>query len=642
MKTTMQKGNDNPFFQKKALNQLLLSGSKASSKQALVTLLDNAWDECYTSKHNTIKVLRQMFFILIFELGDISNRSHSIFKGKSKDSGGKAARAQFMWAMEWMRKNTFKQYYKFLMKDLFRQFVGILSILAVGVKTQKKKTDIIEIVNTIADHDKVTLAKYIAKILRKANPVEKILIFKALTRVRVSKRQKMNRVKEKIGFRPLQEETLQNMRIKEEFYALLSDEMGWEYLEYPNNIKFVGMNAEKAKYTGSLESVLFASKKIVEFDQDEFFNWLNTLPAGARRRVRVRLLTKDNQLKGKWIAKKANVDFGTWFLAWENFKEQKQQEERELVQKARTRGLTEQETVKLEQVKKEAKVNVGATSLMDELEKLMFGTPDDTLVHSVLNKIDFDVEATFIVDRSFSMAGNWGHAVVIGNKTAPPYRIAQLLATLGMLKMPKSDNDDILITFGTNAQVHSVNSIGTVKENKFMSGHKENVANIIDRTKSFSWNFNNLGKLCVPNQGGTRFDGVAIAIKNWTDAGESEAEKQVRIELVQAQQLFIVISDGDMNNVGSPKASMLDFLAKMKHWFGWGGAVLVWDTGTSNEKTASKFADIPNVFHKFGWNIGAINTMFKQIHDLDVLDIYSDLHSLYKSDRYDKVKENTL
>ena len=402
MKVEMLKGNDNPFFKKDKLKSLQANGAKAASKNVLFKLLDDAYDEAINSL-----VLRQMFFILIFEIGDISNRAHSIFKGKTKDGGGHAAREQFMWAMSWMRVNTSKQYYKFLMKDLFRQFVGLLSILLVRVKTKKNSTVIIDVINTLAEHDEDKLVDYYAKILKKSNPVEKILIFKSLTRVRLSMRQKVNRLKEKIGTRPLTEDVLSNMRTKERFYKKLSIKMNWEFLQYPNNIKFVGMNATKKEYTGELESVLFSSGKIVEFDKDEFFNWLNILSAGARRRTRVRLLNKDNTLKGKWKSNRTDEDLGTWFLEWEQFKETKQAEERVLVEKKRQGTITEDETVKLAKVKQEAKVTTGGITLKEELESLILGKADDTIIHSILEKTKFDVNATFILDKSGSMGGHW-------------------------------------------------------------------------------------------------------------------------------------------------------------------------------------------------------------------------------------------
>ena len=277
---------------------------------------------------------------------------------------------------------------------------------------------------------------------------------------------------------------------------------------------------------------------------------------------------------------------------------------------------------------------------MEELEKILFGKTDDTLIHSVLQKIVFDVRAIFIVDKSGSMSG-W-NKVAIGNKTILPWRVAQLLVTLGLLKMPANTMDELLIGFGSRSVAYSTQSEGETRSNQFMAGKKTIVSSLVDRTKSFAWNFNNLEGLINPNLGGTNFSSVAEAFKAWVDASSDEAEKAVRIENIQEHPLFIVVSDGDMNNLSNANASMRDFLAKMKHWFGWEGAVLVWDTGTSNEKTASKFEDIPNVFHRFGWNLGAINTMFKGIHDLDVLDIYIDLLTTYKSNRWEKIKEATL
>ena len=207
--------------------------------------------------------------------------------------------------------------------------------------------------------------------------------------------------------------------------------------------------------------------------------------------------------------------------------------------------------------------------------------------------------------------------------------------------MPVSDTDNILIGFGTNSEVYSTNSAGITRKNQFMAGVKTYVQKLIDRTKSFSWNFDNLSSLIYPNLGGTNFSSVAHKLKEWVELS-SEAEKLVRIEHIQEQQVFIVISDGDFNNMPGAKASLMDFLSKMNHWFGWNGAVLIWEVGDYKKDTPSMFEDVPNVFHKFGWNISSINSLFTGIHDLDVLDIYTDLHSLYKSNRYQKILEATI
>lgn len=637
----MKKGNDNPFYRKVKLKALEDHGSSAN-KVTLFRLLDDAWSESEDDL-----TLRQMFFILIFDIGGITNRDHAIYKGKNVDNGGQSARDQFIWALEWMRANTKKQYYIFLMKDLIRQFVGILAILSIGVKTKKNTTQVIDVTNTIIEHDMDKLVEYYAKILKKSNPISKTLIFKSLTRVNLSTRAKFNRLKEKIGRRPLKEEVLKNSRIKEEFYKKLSIEMDWEMAEYPNNIKFIGLNAEKAKYTGTLESVLFSSGKIKEFDKDEFISWLGggngflPLPAGARRRVRLRLLNKDNTLKGKWKSNINDEDLGTWFLDWERAKKEVQKTERVLVEKERQGTITEDERIKLDKVKKEAKVTAGDGNLMKELETLLTGKSDDTLIHSILSKINMELLLMFIIDISGSMGNNWG-TVKINSRTVQAYQVAQLFTTLGLIKMPKSEYDDILMLFGSRSTNIISSKIQAIDQtNPFMKGKAVMIPKLIDRTLTFRENFDNIGKIIRPKSEGTHIDTIAQGFKRWVDSSNSEAEKAMRIEQIQSIPMLCIISDSGFNNNSGPKESLLAFTSDMNHWFGWNGGILIWDIG-ADKNTKSKFDGIPNVFHVFGWNIGAINSIFKNIHDLDVLDIFTSLQSKYKSNRNKPILKATI
>jgi hypothetical protein len=345
-------------------------------------------------------------------------------------------------------------------------------------------------------------------------------------------------------------------------------------------------------------------------------------------------------VKTKWKAQINGEYLGQWFLEWEEYKLQKQQEERILTEKKRQGTITEEETIKLVKTKKQAKVNTGGITLMEELTKIIEGTADDTVIHSIMSKIKFDVPATFIIDVSGSMGGY--REVKINNKGVAPHKISALYATLGLMASPASDYDDFMMLFGSRARVVSINAEGVEKANKYMRGTKIILPHIIDRTKTFAENYTNMQKIVHARNEGTSVGTIAEAFKTWVDNSPSEAEKLQRIEAIQNNQLFIIISDGDMNDQPGAKASMLHFLSKMEHWFGWKGGVLVWDTGTSNEKEVSKFSDIPNVFHRFGWNINAINTMFTGIHDLDMLDIYTSLQSLYKSNRYELIKKHTL
>ena len=42
------------------------------------------------------------------------------------------------------------------------------------------------------------------------------------------------------------------------------------------------------------------------------------------------------------------------------------------------------------------------------------------------------------------------------------------------------------------------------------------------------------------------------------------------------------------------------------------------------------------------YNLGIINQIFTNIHDLDVIDVYQDLKSLHASNRYQIIKENVI
>jgi hypothetical protein len=52
-----------------------------------------------------------------------------------------------------------------------------------------------------------------------------------------------------------------------------------------------------------------------------------------------------------------------------------------------------------------------------------------------------------------------------------------------------------------------------------------------------------------------------------------------------------------------------------------------------------EFEGVQNVIHYFGWNAGIINQIFCNIHDLDVIDVYTELKSLWLSNRYTAIKQ---
>lgn len=630
LKNKMQNQSaENPFYGKRALLALMQQSTK---KQNMTSYLNAAWAECKSDK-----ALREAFFIIVFSMGDITNRQHNVFHKAKVDNGGNSMREQFMSAMKWMVQTCPEQYYEFLKADLFRQYACLFNVLGTQVRTKKGTKIVTEVINMLDGVDLTKVAEYVASIIRSANPVEKSLIAKWLVNPRLSKRQgKDRKTGEKKGSRDLQKVTKDLAIVRMNFYKALSSIMSWEVIKHKHNFQFIGMRDWKKEYNGDLESVLFSSKKIEEFDETQFGKWLNTLPSGARYRVRRRLLDADDKSKGKWNSKFGG-DMATWFFNWENFKDNAQQEQRTLEEQVRQGDQSEETKAKLVKVKKEAKVTTGAETLFSVFEKILKGkmTPTEfnQLAQSILDKVKFEVPVLVIADRSGSMTSHSGGL---------PMKMAQLATTLVMLKNPSDELDNVVVTFGSEAEFYTDRSTGVKKANRFMTGQTIQLNKIVDREADFLTNLNTVSTIVRGMNEGTEFTSVARAFKKWLDAADNETVRQQRREAIQSFPVFLVLSDGDLNNGPSATQSMAAFQQDMLQWFGWSGVVVVWNVSTDSMGRVDYFAGLSNVVHYFGFNAGIINTIFSKIHDLDIIDIFTPLKSLHESNRYDLVKQAVL
>ncbi len=614
-----QKKIENPFYGKKALLTLNSVGTNENSTQGSVeNALNAAWNEVKDDKQ-----LRQAFFVLMFSFGDITNRQHNTFKKAKVDGGGNSNRNVFRYCMNWLLQTNKKQYLKFLSADLFRQFVCLWNVLATQVRTKPGTKTVTEVITAYSENDITPIAEYLATIIRTGSAVDNTLIAKWLVRPRLSKRQRVNRktgVRE--GTRKLTQKVTTNMRLREKLYIELSTIMGWEMIKHPHNMEFVGMYEWRKQHNQELESVLFSSGEIRKMKKLDFLTFLERLPSGARYRVRRRLLDKDDKQKNsKW-----GNSMHKWFLEWEKSKEVAQVQQRELTEKVRQGTATEEDLIVLQDVKKKAKVNTGADSLLAVFEK-----NDPLAVQSVMDKITFDVPVLVVADCSGSMGGK-------------PIYYARLLTTLAMLKNPSKDLADLLVCFGSTTTMYSGMGSNTVSDqsNRFMQGKAVQVQGIVDRTKPFVDNFNSVSRFVTSSMGGTYFNTVAAGMKAWVDKASDAAEKLIRIETIQQYPVFVVVSDGDMNSSSTAAQSMNDFTMNMKQWFNWEGVVVVWDVNTGYSGGGNKFESCENVIYYNGINASIINNIFTKISDLDVVDVYTGIKSMFESNRYDLIKKNTL
>ena len=119
IKVELNRSNENPFYGLKNCLQLFQSTTNSISE----TLLNNCYAEVKDNKER-----RQLFFSLLFSVGDITARQHNIFKGVKKDSGGNANREGFWTILNWLKTNHFEQFVKFMNAGLFNEYTCLPSI----------------------------------------------------------------------------------------------------------------------------------------------------------------------------------------------------------------------------------------------------------------------------------------------------------------------------------------------------------------------------------------------------------------------------------------------------------------------------------------------------------------------------------
>ena len=604
----LNKSNNNPFYGlRHCLNIFERIGDNITEP-----MLDNAWNEVKNSKES-----RQMFFSLLFSIGDITARQHNIFKGIKKDTGGNANREGFYVVFNWLRNNHKEQFIKFLHAGLFNEYTCFDLLFRSRVQTKGSK--VINIYDVFADEwYSSELLNYVYKVINGTNPFNKLLVAKFLTLPRLSKR---------VGHKKMLPQTKQVMEHKAAFLIKLSKMMNWNYSVNGAHANFQGYRNWRKQYNGNLESVLFSTGKIKEFDKTQFIDWLDKLPSQARFRVKNRLLYSKTE-NGNPDAPYKWQQLQIWYAEWEKHKSEKQAEQRVLEEKVRQGQATNDDLEKLEKVKKEAKVNVGATNFNELYSQIMDNRIDALKLESFIqNKVNIPYNNLVIIDDSGSMSGR-------------PFNFATFLASVCLVKNPDDDGRNLLGFFGRDTRWYSYidkecestpNSIFRKSISK--SVHKP----FVDPTKSFMENFEQINKFCWAT-----FEG------GWTDISTliTSIKATLRgypqlIDTLKAYPVWTIISDGEWNNLPSPEASINDLLRQCEDVLGFKPFIVAIDVTNSNRVNAERFAGIENLMY-IPSNPTQIEQFLTNFKDMDVFDIYTPLQSIYRSNRYELIREATL
>lgn len=597
------KKSENPF---KGLRKCLELANNVPNEY----LLDDAWNEV---KNDFDK--RQLFWSIVFSIGDITNREHNIFHNKKVDSGGKAERESFAIILDWMYRKHYEQFIKFLNAGLFNEYTCFDHLFRNRIQTRKKSTVVIKQHNLLhSEQYRNDLSDYLVKVLKGNNPFNKHLVCKFLTLPRLGKRS---------GHKQMLPETLRVMKDKVLFLKDLSDKMGWSYTIKGNYANFTGYRAFRKDYNQELESVLFSSGKIKEFDEIQFKEWLNKLPSQARFRVKNRILY--STIDGGTTLKYPNLN--KWFVEWEEYKTSKQQEQRVLEEKIRQGNASVEDLAKLKEVKKEAKVTVGANNFKTIYDEICRNKIDWLKVESFMDKVKLDYNTFVVVDDSGSMSG-------------APFNFATFLASVFLTKNPDDCARNLLCMFGSSSRLYSGIDCRVKETSNTLWGKRENISipvePLVIPEKSFKENYQRInGFMCARFEGG----GTYLNTVSQMFIREYQKNPELKDELLNYPVLTL-LSDGDINQSFNAKASIQQFKDQMLNTFGWEPFIILIEI-TRWPTDARKFEGLENFLY-INNNPAQIEQVLTNFKDIDMFDVYTPLLSMFRSSRYEPVRVNSI
>ena len=599
----LNKANTNPFFGLSNCLEIFNSTSINEYK------LNAAWNEVKDNKEK-----REMFFSLLFSIGDITNRQHNIFKNKKVDNGGNARREDFYLITNWLWKNNKEQFVKFLNAQLFNEYACFDVLFRNRIQT--KGARVLRVFSAYNDAKyREVLLNYVYAVVNGSNPFNKLLIAKFLTIPRTSKRQ---------GHKRMLPETHKNMEAKATFLTDLSKMMGWEVAF------FKGYREWRKQYNGDLESVLFASGKINEFTKDEFLKWFDKLPAQARFRVKNRILYSSieketayafSNMVPKW------EKFQPWIKEWEQYKAEKQAEQRVLEEKVRQGQASDEDKIKLQKVKKEAKVTTGASNFKDLYDKILVGNVDKLALESFIqNKVNLPYNSLVIIDDSGSMSGK-------------PFNFAKFIASVCLVKNPDDDARNLIGFFNSRSHWHSfINQTGR-KQNSLLRTTiaQTNKKPLVDGTLSFYDNYKRISGFCeaVYQGGGTRLNSIPQGLEFIIQ------ENPDMLDEFKKYPVWTIVSDGDLNSSYNARSSMLDFQNECRRILGYIPFVVMIEIPNYGSPSVNHFEGIENMIYIPG-NPAQIEQFLVNFKDMDIFDVYTPLQAIYRSNRYEPVRLNTL
>ena len=222
-----------------------------------------------------------------------------------------------------------------------------------------------------------------------------------------------------------------------------------------------------------------------------------------------------------------------------------------------------------------------------------------------------------------------------------PFNFATFLASVCLVKNPDDDARNLIGFFANNSHWHSFMD-STIDEtpNSIMRKRvaQTNVKPLVDPTLSFYDNYRRIDAFCnsVFRSGGTRLNSVIRDLKPLVD------ENPELLDTLKSYPVWTIVSDGDLNSSWNAKESFKDFFRDCEAAFGFKPFLVLIDVQSSwRYLDPYKFEGLENFMYIPG-NVNLIEQFLTNFKDMDVMDVYQSLQALYRSNRYELVRANTL
>lgn len=244
----------------------------------------------------------------------------------------------------------------------------------------------------------------------------------------------------------------------------------------------------------------------------------------------------------------------------------------------------------------------------------------------VQNKVNLPYNSLVIVDDSGSMGG-------------APFNFAKFIASVCLVKNPDDDARNLIGFFNSHSHWHSFIDKTSSRKNSLLRSQiaQTDSKPLVDPTLSFYDNYNRISSFCdaVFQGGGTRLNSIPAGLEPIIK------ENPDFLDTLKEYPIWTILSDGDLNNNWNAHSSMLEFQNDCRRILGYVPFVVMIEIYRYGQPSINHFEGIENMIY-IPENPSQIEQFLTNFKDIDVFDVYTPLLSLYRSNRYELVRANTI